>query len=207
MSTAKSPSRTSTWIAVLLGLVILGALVAFSVALPKATGSSSGELKLPDTLPGGYVATDLPKAFAGGQAADRADQIAAQEAHARKYGDAVLSDVLPNAAVTRTYVTKDLQAVYVQAFRSEGGAFAPNSMSDPKTTGEKHAPLELSRVGDAVCIQSWGSQAATGQPQPANPQYVQCQRSEDALTVQVSSASVSAQDLADLADSVLSDLQ
>ena len=82
VSTPTDAGRTPTWVGILLGLLFLGLMAAFAIGLPKAHGDEAAEqsaekltLTLPDTLPGGYVASDDPAAFAGGELADQADEI------------------------------------------------------------------------------------------------------------------------------------
>lgn len=193
-------------VGIILGLVILGAVAAFAIGLPKAHGDQSQDdltLTLPDELPGGYIASDDPAAFEGGQLADQADQIVAQEKANEEYGNRVLPEVLGRAAVTRTYVAEGTQAIFVQAFHSAGGAFAPNNLPDPDGTGGQ-APTEMARVGDGVCILSYGQAAPGGK---AEPVFSQCQVTRGELTAQVGSGAVSAEDLVDVADELLDDLQ
>lgn len=188
--------------------MILGLLAAFSIALPKASGDEDTqdaviELSLPDTLPGGYTASDDPKAFAGGQLEAQADDIAKQESANHTYGNKVLPAVLGTSASTRTYVANGTDAVFVQVFQSTGGAFAPNSIPDPDTTGGQ-AATEMSSVGDGACILSYGQATAQGQPAPVA--FSQCQVTSGELTVQIGSSKVTAEDLVSAADDLLSGL-
>ena len=207
MSTSTSPNRTSTWVGIAVGVVLLGLMVAFAVGLPKALGESSGDsLSLPDTLPGGYTAADLPEAFTG-EFADRADVISEQQRQTREHGDEVLSDVLDEEAATRTYASEDLQtAIFVQAFRAAGGAFAPDTL--PELGDSPQGGTELVAVGDAACIVT-RAPSSTGQPVDASapPSYAQCQLSEGELTVQVGAQGVQPDELVGIADHVHSELQ
>lgn len=205
MSSSTPDNRSAAWIGLLIGVVLLGLIVAFAVGLPQSTGTESSDvdLSLPDKLPGGYVAADLPEAFEGGQYADQAEDIAGQEKANRAYGDRVLPDVLGTSAATRTYVVDGSQAVFVQAFQSDGGAFAPNSVPDPDTSGGRPA-TEVKQVGDGVCILSYGQQVP-GQPAQA-PAFSQCQVTQEHLTVQIGATAVAAGDLVDVADGLLDDL-
>ncbi|MFC7496639.1 MULTISPECIES: hypothetical protein [unclassified Nocardioides] len=208
MSTPTSASRTSTWIGILLGVVFLGLIAAFAIALPKAHGEESGEaeaieLELPATLPGGYIASDDPRAFEGGQLAEQADAIVEQERAAAEHGNQVLPEVLGRSAVTRTYVAEGTQAVFVQVFQSEGGAFAPNSLPDPEASGGQ-APTEMTSVGDGACIINYGQGTTGAAPAPA---FSQCQVTRGELTAQVGSGAISAEELVDVADQLLDDLQ
>ncbi|MEP9362389.1 hypothetical protein ABLE68_05445 [Nocardioides sp. CN2-186] len=207
MSTPTS-SRTSTWVGIALGIVILGLLAAFSIALPEANGDEDStdaviDLSLPDTLPGGYTASDDAKAFAGGQLAAQADDIAKQESANHTYGNNVLPDVLGTSASTRTYVANGTDAVFVQVFQSTGGAFAPNSIPDPANTGGQ-AATEMKAVGDGACILSYGQATAQGQAPPIA--FSQCQVTSGELTVQIGSSKVTAEDLVSVADDLLTDL-
>lgn len=207
MSTPTSTSRTSTLVGILLGIVILGLVAAFAIGLPKAQGEESAQsdmtLTLPDTLPGGYIASDDPKAFEGGELAEQADEIVKQEKANAEYGNQVLPEVLGRAAATRTYVAEGAQAIFVQVFQSEGGAFAPNNLPDPENTGGQ-APTEMTQVGDGVCILSFG-QAMGGDA--GEPVFSQCQVTHDGLTAQVGSGAVPAEELVGIADELLDSLQ
>lgn len=213
MSTPTSDNRTSTWVGIAVGALMLGLVAVFAIALPKAADAESGEvapavgdLELPDTLPGGYTASDLPEAFTGDYAG-RAEEVAEAQQDAREHGDRVLADVLGEPAVTRTYASKDLRAVFVQAFRAEGGAFAPDSLPDPSTAAGQSVP-ELVAVGDAACIVSRpASQTGAPADESAPPQYAQCQLSEGELTVQVGAQGLQPEDMVGLADHVMGLLQ
>lgn len=202
---APTSSRTSTVVGIVLGLLLLGLMAAFAIGLPKAHGEEETEVRelvLPDTLPGGYVASDDPAAFSEGQLADQADTIAAGERASRDHGNEVLPEVLGTAAATRTYVAEETQAVFVQVFESEGGAFAPNSLPAPAEDGT--TSTDMTNVGDGVCILTYGQPTGDGsEPQPA---FSQCQVTRDGLTAQIGSAAVSAEDLVDVADELLDDL-
>jgi len=191
-------------VAILLGLLFLGLMAAFAIGLPKAQGDEADAealtLTLPDTLPGGYVASDDPAAFTDGQLADQADEIAKQEKANREYGNTVLPEALGTAAETRTYVANGTEAVFVQAFQSEGGAFAPNNVPDPANTGGQ-AGTEMKAVGDGACILTYGQAQAEGQAPPVA--FSQCQVSQGEVTVQIGSSAVAAEDLVGVADDLL----
>lgn len=207
VTSSTATSRTSTWVGIAVGVVLLGLLAAFAIGLPKAAGEDEPQamdLSLPDALPGGFAPADDPASFTGGQFADQAESIAKQEKANTAYGNKVLPDVLGTSAVTRTYVVDGSKAVFVQAFQSSGGAFAPNSIPDPAQTGG--APTtEMKGVGDGVCILSYGQQS-TGQSGPA-PVFNQCQVTDGGITVQIGASSVPADDLVTAADALLEDLQ
>jgi hypothetical protein len=211
VSTPTSTGRTPTLAAILLGLLFLGLVAAFAIGLPKAQGDEAGHdaaeeltLTLPDTLPGGYVASDNPDAFTEGQLADQADEIAKQEQANREYGNKALPEALGTAAATRTYVANGTEAVFVQAFQSEGGAFAPNSVPDPANSGGQ-ANTEIKAVGDGACILTYAQAQAEGQAPPVG--FSQCQVSQGEVTVQIGSSAVSAEDLVSVADDLLKTFQ
>jgi len=208
VSASTSDSRTSTWVGIAVGLVLLGLVAAFAIGLPKASGADDAsaapavDLTLPDTLPGGYAAADDPAAFADGDLAQQADQIAQQQAANTAYGDKVLNDVLGAPAATRSYVVDGTNAVFVQVFQSAGGAFSPSSLTDPASTNGGGG-LTMAKVGDGICILTYGqSQDGT----PGDPSSSQCQVTHDQLTVQIQSAGVSAEELVHVADGLLDDL-
>ena len=187
---------------VILGVVVLALAAVFAIVLPKVHGGS-GELSLPDRLAGGYAATDLPATWknAPGATADKIESAAAGERNSRAYGDKSFKQAGVDA-VTRSYVdAKFEQPIVVQAFRAPGGAFAPFQFADPKTAQAGQQVQRLVRKGDALCIEV-GSADGHGGSQPA---YVQCQKSEDNLTVQVTSPLQLAKAV-DLVDAVFAEL-
>jgi hypothetical protein len=193
------------FIGIVLGVVLLGLLAVFAIVLPKASGDA-GELSLPDTIPGGYAAADDPDSFAGTQFEQQGKAIAADQRSNTAYGDDVLPDVLGTPAVTRSYISQDGQAVFVQAIRAAGGAFAPDSLSDPKQS-QGGGGTTMQRVGDGVCILTYSAPQA-GQPaqDASEPSDVRCQVSREELTVQIHAAGIGASDLVKAADAVADDL-
>jgi len=168
---------------VILGVLVLALAAVFAIVLPKVSGESD-ELSLPDRLPGGYTATDLAEAYkdAPGATDDKVQQASASERSTRSYGDKMLEKA-GVVGVTRNYVNKDLSSpLVVQAFRAEGGAFAPFQFSDPKTSQAGEIQT-LVRRDDVLCIQN-GSSDGQGGVQAA---YIECQKSEHGVTVQVTS--------------------
>jgi hypothetical protein len=206
VSTSTSSTRTSTIAGIAVGVVLLGLMAAFAIGLPKtadaadsAQNGSQVELSLPDTLPGGYSAADLPESFADGDLAGQAEEIAKQQATSTEYGNKVLPDVLGHPAVTRSYVAGGSKAVFVQVFQAEGGALAPNSLTDPGSTGGAGG-LTMENVDGAACIVGYGQSQGGG---VGDPTSTQCQLSQDGLTVQVQSNQVTSEDLATLAHEIL----
>jgi hypothetical protein len=198
-------------VAIALGVVLLGLLAAFAIGLPKASpaedskGSQSVDLTLPDTLRGGYAAADDAASFKGGQLAQQADAIAEQQQASTTYGNKVLPEVLGTSAATRSYVVDGTKAVFVQAFQSTGGAFAPSTLTDPSTSNGAGGTT-MESVGDGACILSYAPTQGGAQPSTA-PSSSQCQVTRDTLTVQIQSSEVPAKDLVTVADSLLDQLQ
>lgn len=192
---------------ILIGVVALGLLAAFAVGLPKlddgpAEPAAAAELSLPDTLPGGYLAADLESSFADTQYADQAAVIAKQQAAQTDYGNQVLPEALGAPAVTRSYLGGEDQAVFVQVFSSDGGAFSPPSLSDPEAS-QGAGGVTMAAVGDGVCALTY-AQSADGSL--GDPTQVQCQVTRDGLTVQVQAGGIDAEDLVALATDVLDEV-
>lgn len=183
---------------VIIGVILLALAVVFAIVLPKATGEHDA-ITLPDTLPGGYTATDLPAAFEGAQGAEsgQVDAAVRNEKAARDYGNKSLEESGVNGA-TRTYVGKDLKtAVIVQAFRAPGGAFSPFQFSDPRTAQAGESVEHLVKQGDSLCIERGQADGKGG----VQTSYVECQRSEGDLTIQVTSP-LALDKTADLVDDI-----
>jgi hypothetical protein len=169
---------------VILGALLLALAVVFAIVLPKVHGDS-GNISLPDTLPGGYTATDLVDAYkhAPGATDAQVQQASASARTTRTYGDKALADSGVKAA-TRTYVDKSLHTpLFVQVFRAAGGAFSPFQFSDPKAAQANEQVQHLVRKGDVLCIEN-GSATGAGAVQAS---YVECQKSQGDTTVQVTS--------------------
>lgn len=200
-SAGRTAGRTSTWVGIAVGAVLLGLMAAFAIGLPKAVGESDPEpvvLSLPDSLPGGFAAADLAESFADGELAEQAEAIAEQQAASTEYGNEVLPDALGHPAVTRSYVVDGSKAVFVQVFAADGGALAPSSLTDPAST-DGAGGVTMERIDGAACIVTYGQSEGEGL---GDPMSSQCQLSRDGLTVQVQGES-SAEDLVALAGAVL----
>jgi hypothetical protein len=185
---------------VILGVLVLALAAVFAIVLPKVNGEND-TLSLPDTLPGGYTAVDLEKAYAsaGSQGAtdDDITKAAAAARNERTFGDDSL-DGADMDAVTRAYASKDLQTgVFVQLYRAAGGALSPYQFSVPKNAQAGESIQQLVRKGDVVCIEN-GSADGQGSLQTS---FVQCQKSEGEMTVQVTT-SLELDKAVDLTDTV-----
>jgi hypothetical protein len=205
-TSSRASGSTSTWVGIVLGLVLLGLVAAFAIALPKASGEESHAvseepLSLPDTLPGGYAAADDPAAFDGTDLEAQAKEIAKQQAEAATYTNKVLPDVLGHPATARTYVANGSTPVYVQVFRAEGGALAPQSMLAPHAADD--GGTTMAKVGEGVCILIYGQPQSGGS---GDPLATQCQVTRDGVTVQVQASGLEAKDLVAAGSGLLDDL-
>ncbi|MBZ5740432.1 hypothetical protein [Nocardioides mangrovi] len=207
-TSGQSASRTSSWVGIALGIVLLGLVAAFAIGLPKAVGDTAdaepAPVTLPDELPGGYPAADDPAAFKDSDYADQAEDIAKQQKAATDYGNDVLPDALGHPAATRTYVADGTTPVFVQVFRADGGAFAPETMVDP-TTSQGQGGTTMEAVGDGACILTYG-QSQTDGTDVGDPSTIQCQISRDGLTVQIEASGMKADDIVDTGDALLDEL-
>lgn len=206
MSTPTS-GRSPAWAGIALGLVVLGLIAVFAIVLPEVADDESGDVSsepvsLPDSLPGGYPAADDPAAFDGTDYADQAEDIAKQQRTATDYGNTVLPDALGHPAATRTYVADGTIPVFVQVFRAEGGALAPQVLTDPTTT-QGQGGTTMERVGDAACVLTYGASQGDDLGDPTDSQ---CQISRSGLTVQIQASGLATQDLVDAGDALLDDL-
>lgn len=173
-------------VGLLVGLVLLGALVAFAVALPRAQETA---LSLPDRLPGGWVAADDlegdDERLAGvGEAVDGANGL--------------LDEVYDHDTVVRSYVDEDVtRFVTVILFEAEGGAFVPQGLPGPDRTDQR-----LSRDGDAVCIEYVDPAGDPSGP----PRFTSCQAGSGGVTAQVGGPGLAVEDVAELARTVVDEL-
>ncbi|MCW2764090.1 MAG: hypothetical protein JWO11_49 [Nocardioides sp.] len=194
-----APTSRSSLVGAALGLVVLGLLVAFAVALPNSSGESShaaaaasAPITLPETLPGQWTAVDVVSKNAADPAA--AAKFAKDQEAAVAYVSGVLADVYGDEPTAfRAYANDNLSAfVTLSVFDAPGGAFAPNGFADPKRVGLARAQVELVRVGAAVCQSTWQTIAA-GQQVPANevPLGTSCQLSSGGRTYQMGTQGMS----------------
>jgi len=208
VSTPTSRSRKPAVLGLSLGILLLALVAGFGIGLPQLDegghgGSSDAPLSLPDELPGGYPAADDPAAFADTDLAEQGEQIADQQRSSTDYGNSVLGDVLDRPAATRTYVADGSIPVFVQVFRADGVAFAPQSFVDPASGQGGGTTME--RVGAGVCILTYG-QSMPGDD-AAEPMAAQCQVAGDGITVQLHASGVPAADLVASGEELLADLQ
>lgn len=180
--------RTAGPVGVALGVVLLGAVAAFGIALPKATGddeptdstesTGSTGITLPDELPHGLLAQDLLDGEAAGRYA--AAQESAVEGFAEIYDEPV---------AVRGYANADgsIQATITVLDRAPG-LFDPNGPPvDPEVLGLARSVYELRRVGDAICNLNFPQVVPQGQPvdESAAPTSLQCQQGDGDRTIEL----------------------
>ncbi|WP_340540857.1 hypothetical protein [Nocardioides sp. GXZ039] len=207
-------STRSQILAAVLGLVLLAAMVGFAVGLPKSEGdeapdldssdSSSADVSLPDSLPGGLIALD-----SGDLPPELQAQIADPTILAEQQKSAVdsLSELYDAPASFRVYSAEDgLSVAQVTGVgRAAGVMLADFPPIDPGLLGVARNNVELVDVGDAVCALTWSGQVPQGQPiDPAEvPQAVRCQQGDDARTFEIQAQGMSAETAADVVDSLV----
>lgn len=164
------------------GAVVLLLLAALGIFLPKATGST-GDLALPDSLSGGYVAADLREAYADLQQAtdeQKASYVTTQ-VNARAFADQALAEAGVDG-VSRNYLSSDGSGfIAVQLLRAEGGAVSPFLFTDPATADASSQIDRLVNVGDALCIETGFGDGQGGFRQS----LIECQKSDHGLTLQL----------------------
>jgi hypothetical protein len=167
---------------IIVGALLLGLAVVFAVLLPKAQGAT-GDLALPDSLPGGYIAADTSAAYAALSGSDDAtkQQYADQQVASNEFAAKSFKGV-DVEGVSRNYLTKDGQEfIAVQLIRAEGGALSPFLFSDPAKAQSGQQLDHLVKAGDATCIETGVADGNGGIQQSV----IQCQKSEHGLTLQL----------------------
>jgi hypothetical protein len=177
--------RSAGPIGVALGLVLLGGLAAFAIALPEATeaddaptSEARAPIELPAELPHGLVAQDE---LEGGPADRYAEaQLSAVEGLEEIYGD---------AAAVRGYATEDGSAqATITVLDRAPGLFDPHGPPiDPELYELERMVYELRRVGDAVCDLFWQQSVPKGTEidDAAPPASMQCQLGDGDRTIEL----------------------
>lgn len=195
--------RSAGPVGVLLGVVLLGAVAAFGIALPEATGEEEksadeqDEIVLPDKLPHGLVAQD-----------DLDTEVAARYEAAQQSGAEGLEEVFGVPAAVRGYAAKGGQVqVTITVLDQAPGLFDPHGPPiAPEVLGLERSVYELRRVGDAVCDLFWQETVPQGQPidESIDPAAVQCQLGDGDRTIEMFASGLSLSDATDVLESLAS---
>jgi len=201
--------RSAGPIGIVLGVVLLGAVAAFGIALPKATdddgpagaetaGAETAAVALPDDLPHGLVAQDQLDGEAAGRYA--AAQESAVEGFAEIYDEPV---------AVRGYANDDgsIQAT-VTVLDRPPGLFDPNGPPiDPEVLGLARSIYELRRVGDAVCNLNFQQVVPQGQPvdDGAAPTSLQCQQGDGDRTIELFASGLTLDQAVEILDELAHD--
>lgn len=193
MSNDKNASSDIPSTGIAIGAVLLALVVLFAVFLPRAEGDGSAP-RLPDTLPGlgavdaGATWTNIPATVETALKKEGAT-VAKLRSTLAQMGPKTQTALTKASTVpssSRLYVDPQFHTLYaVQAFRADGGAFAPTPLDESAT---------ISQVGDDVCVSSTDS--TTGST------TVECQASHGGMTVQVAASARPAK-VAKVADDAL----
>ena len=190
-------------IGVVLGVVLLGAVAAFGIALPKATGDedeseAAAEIVLPDELPHGLVAQD-----------NLDTEVAARYEAAQASGAEGLEGIYDAPAAVRGYATDDGSAqATITVLDRAPGLFDPHGPPiDPEVLGFERSIYELRRVGDAVCDVFWQQPVQEGQEidESIDPAALQCQLGDGDRTIELFGSGLSLEQGIDVLESLAHD--
>lgn len=194
--------RSAGPIGIGLGVVLLGAVAAFGIALPKATDDDAAgaepeqsPIVLPDELPHGLVAQDEAEGPPGDN-----------YAKVQKSATDGLEELYDVPAAVRGYATEDgsIQAT-VTVLDRPPGLFDPHGPPiDPSVLGLERSLYEMRRVGDAVCEFYWEQVVPEGQPvdDAADPRAMQCQLGDGDRTIELFASGLSVAEGADVLESL-----
>ncbi len=182
-----------------LGAILLGLLVVLAVVLPKVTAEDA--IELPETLPGGFTAVDVPR--------EGAEQTGAgdPELQGELFGASAeqLETLFGAPAAVRMYADEaGAQQLRVVAVEQTPGPFLPDGPPyDAALVGAERLSSELVEVDGAVCNVLWAQAVPEGQEIPeGDPVFVRCQLTDTDDTWQVEAEGVPAEK----AVSILQDL-
>ncbi|GEP38619.1 hypothetical protein NPS01_22820 [Nocardioides psychrotolerans] len=187
---------------VLVGLVLLVAVVAFAVLLPRAHGSVDTDL--PRTLPGGLTATDVLDDSQADPAA--AQEFADQQRELMASAEDRLEAVYDVPAHARTYQDPERGAqVTVMVVEQAAGPFVPDGPPvDPSLLGNARNQTDLVEVGDGTCSLIWQQPVPAGEPiTEPDPQAVKCQVGGEDSTYQLIGVGITAQEAVELLEGLL----
>jgi len=189
-------------VGVVVGLVILVAMVAFVVLLPRIGESSGGAL--PDALPGGLTATDIVDETQSDSAG--AEEFAQLQGDLVASAEARLEEVYDVPARVRTYrdPERGIQ-VTVLVIESAAGPFVPDGPPvDPQLLGYTRNLTDLVAVGDGTCSLIWQQPVPAGEPiTEPDPQAVKCQVGDAEGAYQLIGVGITAEQAVELLDGLV----
>jgi hypothetical protein len=198
--------RSAGPIGVAVGVVLLGAVAAFGIGLPKATddeeATKAEKIVLPDELPHGLVAEEQLASEAGAEGEEYAARLTEIEDSAGEGLEAIYDA----PAAIRAYASEDgaLQATVTVLDRAPG-LFDPHGPPvDPALLQVERSIYELRRVGDAVCDLYWQQSVPEGQPvdEAAVPSAVTCQLGDGDRTLEFAGSGLSAEQAVEVLESL-----
>ncbi|HWM73536.1 MAG TPA: hypothetical protein VNQ53_07340 [Nocardioides sp.] len=196
--------RRAQVVGVLTGAVLLGAVAAFGIALPKLTDDDADEIALPDRLPHGLVAEDVPDEAGGPEAEEYADRVA----EIQKSAVDGLEEIYDVPAAIRGYASADGAAqATVTVLDLEPGLFDPHGPPiEPELLQLERSIYELRRVDDAVCDLYWQQVVPEGGSvdKSADPAAIQCQLGDGDRTLEIFGSGLSADDAVEILESLTS---
>jgi hypothetical protein len=201
LTPVRTNRRLDLAVGVGLGAIGLGLLAVFGVLLPQLTEDDA--VKLPDALPGGWVAADIATVPSTNEGSTT--DTGARE-QATEYVRRVYADVYDDPVAFRAYIDADLTTfVVVTVFTSDGGAFGPpNGVADPDQLGLKRATTELVRRGDVLCVANYRPVAedAEDADDSTTPVGISCQLPTGGHTIQLATNGLSLDDTVELVHEV-----
>ncbi|WP_121253268.1 hypothetical protein [Nocardioides ferulae] len=189
-----------------LGLAVLAAMVVFSLVLD---GRGSGEIELPDSLPGGWQSVTEP--MEGRDDPEAAQEYADRQVQAVAHVEEQLGEVYDDELAFAAYLHDDPEIgprfVTVTAFAAPPGPFAPpNGILDPEEVGMARAPIEVVREGDTVCILEWVQQPESAEIDESEPPLTTtCQLGADGRTYLLAGSKLMLDDAVELIETVAAD--
>lgn len=189
------PSPGSTLVGLLVGVALLGVVVAFGVVLPRVAGEEAAlPGALPDELSGGWTLIEVVEERGEGP-----EGIEGATEAVEKSRD-LLAEVYEEAPLLGAYVGDEPGSGFITVvlFASDGGAFVQDGLPNPD-----RPDVALVRVDDAICLEYRDPNAGAG----SAPTYSSCQVSADGRTVQVGGNGQAPEDLVPVGHEVLEDAQ
>ncbi|CAN5473522.1 hypothetical protein BH11ACT8_BH11ACT8_22390 [soil metagenome] len=209
MSSSKQSPFSGPVVGAVSGVVLLGAVTAFSVGLTNAEGGSAtlpgetastsatasgGTVELPEALPGGLISVDSDQ-----MPSDLVDQLGGPDDLRRSLDSASagVTDLFGSPSVLGLYGRTDASVlVRVVVAPGDPGLFLPEQFLPiaPDVLGVARAPQVLEKVDGAVCFETYAQPVAAGTAvDPGEvPQSVICQLGADGRTFQISGGGLDA---------------